>query len=621
MTHGHVIEWGNGKGPIMRISAPLRQALLRVVDQHDDTDNQAIPANDAIAGLAVALKQSWSPAARATRDHALIFSRLFSQYVSSGSSVDPVEHLTNCYGSCGAALRRLPFLCDLIAWGLVGVGERMMRRRVRRVACGERIDPSELLTLEVMPADEIISLLVDRSGRGRHHGGRRFRSNAEYLKAWFEYIEALKSSRGVGRQHLFRSESESDVSQLRYALDLRSQNSRRQFPFAVLAKKLALTHDEQIILMHVFWEHSSGQPADEEDLLKLIDHTRADVILGESPLSASSTLLRMKVLVPGKSSCGPANSITFELAPGLYSLILHGRQVKSCDQDFERFDSDTILTQVCPTTKLNELILPSDITRIIKDTVTGIKRGSAETLRQWGIGRRMKGPQERFVLLLHGDPGTGKTALAHALAHSFGRLLLTTDVSRILDKWVGESEKRLARMFDEYQEARGRAGSAPVLLLNEADQLLSVRSSVERSVDRMYNQMQNILLERLEEFEGILIATTNLVDNLDPAFSRRLDLKIELPRPGVEARRRLWRVLIPRRLPLAADVNVDSLAEKYPFTGGQIALVIRNAAGSAAARPANKRRVTMSDLVRFAESERRNAFEAGVKNPIGFLKR
>ncbi len=155
----------------------------------------------------------------------------------------------------------------------------------------------------------------------------------------------------------------------------------------------------------------------------------------------------------------------------------------------------------------------------------------------------------------------------------------------------------------------------PVLFLNEADQFLHRRINASKSADHMYNQMQNIFLEQLEQFKGVLIATTNLVENMDTAFSRRFHYKIEFKRPGPDERLRLWQVHIPEKAPLAEDVDLRYLAECYDLSGGQIAVVVRNAA-TKAARRGNK--ISLDDFIRACEVELTGNFDDKGRAIAGF---
>ena len=135
---------------------------------------------------------------------------------------------------------------------------------------------------------------------------------------------------------------------------------------------------------------------------------------------------------------------------------------------------------------------------------------------------------------------------AYSLAKSLKRQVLAFDCSKILSMYVGESEKNVRKIFDTFYELSEKTKSEPILLLNEADQFLSARSSgVTSGSEQMHNQMQNIFLEQIENFRGMLIATTNLLENIDKAFSRRFNYKIEFKRPNEAQRIELWEKMLP----------------------------------------------------------------------------
>lgn len=175
-----------------------------------------------------------------------------------------------------------------------------------------------------------------------------------------------------------------------------------------------------------------------------------------------------------------------------------------------------------------------------------------------------------FISLFYGAPGTGKTALAYEIANVTKRDILQVDIEKIRDKYVGESEKRIAYIFKEYKEAKKLLKREPILLFNEADALLGQRIGVSSSIDQMNNSMQNILLQNLENFKGIFIATTNLIDNIDDAFSRRFLYKLEFPKPFMDARRKIWQARLPN-----LEKNVYNYISKYELSGGQIELIAK----------------------------------------------
>jgi SpoVK/Ycf46/Vps4 family AAA+-type ATPase len=158
------------------------------------------------------------------------------------------------------------------------------------------------------------------------------------------------------------------------------------------------------------------------------------------------------------------------------------------------------------------------------------------------------------------------------LARKTGRDIMQVDMSQMRDKFVGESEKNVKQIFTRYRRLCQESDITPILLLNEADALLSVRlEKMTTSVDQMANTMQNIILQEMENLEGILIATTNLTNNLDGAFDRRFLYKVEFQKPTAEESRHIWQAM----LPALDDENARSLASKYDFSGGQIENIAR----------------------------------------------
>ena len=186
-----------------------------------------------------------------------------------------------------------------------------------------------------------------------------------------------------------------------------------------------------------------------------------------------------------------------------------------------------------------------------------------------------KGLRRGFACLFYGAPGTGKTETVLQLARQTGRDLMQVNVAEIKSMWVGESEKNIKALFDRYRKMVKESEHAPILFFNEADAIINKRSeNAERSVDKMENSMQNIILQEIENLEGILIATTNLTKNMDSAFERRFLYKIEFEQPSAEAKRAIWRSMLPS----LSDDEALLLAGKYNFSGGQIENITRKQA-------------------------------------------
>jgi hypothetical protein len=169
-------------------------------------------------------------------------------------------------------------------------------------------------------------------------------------------------------------------------------------------------------------------------------------------------------------------------------------------------------------------------------------------------------------MLYYGMPGTGKTELVKQIAKLNNRMLLLVDVSSVKSKWVGESEKNIKRVFNEYRQAVKFYEEIPILFFNECDALISKRNDVQTSVDQMNNTMQNILLQELEDFKGIFIATTNLIQNIDKAFDRRILYKLHLDQPEIDTRFKI----LKNQFPSYSDSLLSEISNQNNLTGGQI---------------------------------------------------
>ena len=218
----------------------------------------------------------------------------------------------------------------------------------------------------------------------------------------------------------------------------------------------------------------------------------------------------------------------------------------------------------------DDLVLPPAKLALLHEAVGRLFHQS-RVLDDWKVlaGR----PGSRGVrLLFAGPPGTGKTFSAEVLAHALGVDLLVVDLSRVLSKWIGETEKNLAEVFATAEKARA------VLLFDEADALFGKRTEVQDAHDRYANLETAYLLARLEKFDGLAILATNLRQNLDTAFVRRLEFLLEFDEPGREERQALWQRHLPASAPLADDVDFGEIAGLFPLVGG----LIKNAAVAAA---------------------------------------
>ncbi len=223
-----------------------------------------------------------------------------------------------------------------------------------------------------------------------------------------------------------------------------------------------------------------------------------------------------------------------------------------------------------PVAGWDDLVLPADRLSQLHDAVDRL-RHQALVLDDWGFLRGRAGARGVRILLA-GPPGTGKTLSAEVLATALHVDLMVVDISRILSKWIGETEQHLAEVFDAAEPAQ------TILLFDEADALFGKRTEITDAHDRYANLETAYLLQRLERFEGLAILTTNLRQNIDEAFTRRIEFVIEYDEPGEHEREALWMAHLPAGAPVAGDLDLAELAARYPVTGG----LIRNASVAAA---------------------------------------
>lgn len=200
----------------------------------------------------------------------------------------------------------------------------------------------------------------------------------------------------------------------------------------------------------------------------------------------------------------------------------------------------------------DDLILPADLHRQVLE-IASFYRVSAHVYETWGFGRIISGGGG-IKALFSGDPGTGKTLAAEVIAGLLATPLLRVDLSRIVSKWVGETEKNLEAVFSEAEESQA------VLLFDEAESLYGKRAEVRHGTDRYSNLEVGYLLQRLESFSGLVILASNLRDQIDPAFPRRFHVVLHFPAPGPAERIRIWKLAFPEAAPLSESVHLEDLS-------------------------------------------------------------
>lgn len=317
--------------------------------------------------------------------------------------------------------------------------------------------------------------------------------------------------------------------------------------------------------------------------------------------SGQTDLIKKNLWQPCNEN-GVASTNSYELTDYVRNEMLQGLGV-------ERVERKSNMLTSCDSITAKELFYNPKEERSLSQLVSLLQ---PEKFASVCDRLEQKGLRRGFACLFYGGPGTGKTETVLQLARQTGRDLMQVDLANIRSKWVGESEKNVKAIFDTYRHLVKNCEHTPILFFNEADAVISKRNEgVERAVDKMENSIQNIILQEMENLEGILIATTNLTKNMDSAFERRFLYKIEFQKPSAEAKRAIWQTMIPS---LSAE-DAAMLAAKYDFSGGQIENVARKHAVEEVLWGVD---ISLDRLVEFCNEERLGSSEP--QRRIGFIQ-
>jgi SpoVK/Ycf46/Vps4 family AAA+-type ATPase len=317
--------------------------------------------------------------------------------------------------------------------------------------------------------------------------------------------------------------------------------------------------------------------------------TKADFNKAKAILRSGEHMLMEKKIIEHRCEDGIADNTRYKLTESAKRTLLAEMNINASTEKLSDFIDPKTLSE-------KQLFFPKDIQRQVEELGRFLLPENFQKIQE-----RMKEKSFRngFACLFYGGPGTGKTETVYQLARQTGRSIMVVDVPRIKSKWVGESEKNIKALFDRYREQVERAKLTPILLFNEADAIIGIRKNgASSAVDKMENSIQNIILQEMETLDGIMIATTNLQQNLDKAFERRFLYKIKFEKPTEEARASIWHTMIPE----LGDLDVHTLASKYDFSGGQIENIARHYAIDSILHGTNDDVLAM--LIRHCDNER-----------------
>ena len=450
----------------------------------------------------------------------------------------------------------------------------------------------ELLNRSVGLSSSFLKLLEYGTLESKLPDVKPYADHLEYLQDQFFRIELYQKMSSI-RQNVHEHSLGIDRIQnklklLENRIEERVEQTSEKLVLDKFFKQKKMDTKEQVIFIALLREEYSSSDTSLREmnaLIELISLDEYERIKNRSLLEDGSNLISGGI-IDYEEMLTPFGGITraFYIVDDILQGIIHPQKNKKV----RKLKLDTLIEEqdifelVESETSLDDVVLNDKTKKTLQTLMRQVDKEVMSRLVEWGIKDKKSGIDARIIF--YGLAGTGKTMTAYSLAKSLKRQVLAFDCSKILSMYVGESEKNVRKIFDTFYELCDKTKSEPILLLNEADQFLASRSNaIASSTDQMHNQMQNIFLEQIENFKGMLIATTNLLENIDKAFSRRFNYKIEFKKPTQEQRVELWKKMLPADAPYKDDIDLDQLSS-FSLTGGQINLIVKNTAYNVAIR-------------------------------------
>lgn len=400
----------------------------------------------------------------------------------------------------------------------------------------------------------------------------------EYLKDEFARIQLYERLSFI-QKSAYNSEIKNQIKLYERHIKERLKKSKFYNVLADIFKEYNLEHKEQIIFLALLKEeyalsNESSISREMNSLLSLISENDLERHKNKKLLQENAPLLNLIECDEYLNAFGDISKSFFIIDEILQRIInFEPKQSKKIKIESVLKDQD-IFELIEPSTDINDIIMPENTKELLENILKQQDKKVLERLHSWGI-KSNKNIEAKIIF--YGPAGTGKTMSALAMAKSMKKSVLSFDCSKILSKWVGESEQNVRKIFDTYKNIVQTCKQSPILLLNEADQFLSTRVDGSSGSDKMHNQMQNIFLEQIERFSGVIIATTNFLESLDSAFSRRFDYKIEFKKPDFKDRLKIWEKFLPKKALFEKDFDINILSN-YELSGAQILMVVKNTA-------------------------------------------
>ncbi|EAJ2123857.1 ATP-binding protein [Campylobacter coli] len=512
---------------------------------------------------------------KCSKNEALILRELCKNYVISISSINAFTLLTGIFGSEKYSyLDTLEDLKRLIERGFVNQNSGFFKNI--------ESNKSQNLILSLLQSElslsEYFLEFLEAKPRLNLDKKEAYGEYLEYLKDEFMRVELYERLSFI-RSSTYSDELKAQIKLYEKHIKERLKKSKFYNILADIFKEYSLEYKEQIIFLALLKEeytlsNENSVSREMNSLLSLVSENDLEKHKNKSLLQENAPLLNLIEYDEYLNAFGDISKSFFITDEILQRIInFEPKQNKKIKIENVLKEQD-IFELIEPSIDINDIIMPQNTKELLENILKQQDKKVLERLNSWGI-KSNKNIEAKIIF--YGPAGTGKTMSALAMAKSMKKTVLSFDCSKILSKWVGESEQNVRKIFDTYKNIVQTCKQSPILLLNEADQFLSTRVESSSGSDKMHNQMQNIFLEQIERFNGVIIATTNFLESLDSAFSRRFDYKIEFKKPDFRDRLKMWEKFLPRKASFEKAFDVNLLAN-YELSGAQILMVVKNTA-------------------------------------------
>ncbi|EJG3314718.1 ATP-binding protein [Campylobacter jejuni] len=512
---------------------------------------------------------------KCAKNEALILRELCRNYVVSISSINAFTLLSAIFGNDKYLyLDALEDLKKLIERGFVNQNSSFFKSLEN--------NKTQTLTLALLQSElslsEYFLEFLEAKPRLNFEKQEAYADYLEYLKDEFARIQLYERLSFI-QKSAYNSEIKNQIKLYEKHIKERLKKSKFYNVLADIFKEYNLEHKEQIIFLALLKEeyalsNESSISREMNSLLSLISENDLERHKNKKLLQENAPLLNLIEYDEYLNAFGDISKSFFIIDEILQRIInFEPKQSKKIKIESVLKDQD-IFELIEPSTDINDIIMPENTKELLENILKQQDKKVLERLHSWGI-KSNKNIEAKIIF--YGPAGTGKTMSALAMAKSMKKSVLSFDCSKILSKWVGESEQNVRKIFDTYKNIVQTCKQSPILLLNEADQFLSTRVDGSSGSDKMHNQMQNIFLEQIERFSGVIIATTNFLESLDSAFSRRFDYKIEFKKPDFRDRLKIWEKFLPKKALFEKDFDINILLN-YELSGAQILMVVKNTA-------------------------------------------